>query len=74
MTPRDGLIKQRQCVGKLKFTEPEARREAKKMHKKVKLRYSAYLCPWCAAWHIGGQRSKEAARRRRPDAPLVPLP
>jgi hypothetical protein len=57
-------IQQRQCGHKMKYTETEAKRAAKAMHKRVKARFNPYLCQWCEFWHVGTHRSVEAAQRR----------
>lgn len=54
----------RQCFQKYQHTEGAAIREAKRMHKKMKAKFNAYLCPHCGAWHVGRDRSWEAASRR----------
>jgi hypothetical protein len=57
-------IERRQCGHKLMYTEIEAKRAAKAMHKRHKARFTAYPCPWCQHWHVGTVRSIEQAQRR----------
>lgn len=58
-------VEARSCGHKRKLeSAEEARRVAKTMHRKHKRRYNTYLCTFCGFWHIGSQRSREAALRR----------
>jgi len=38
--------------------------EAKRMHKKHKAKYVAYQCVFCSGFHVGTDRSQQAAQRR----------
>lgn len=58
-------VKARQCMGKQRYLSlAEAELQARHMHKLKKARFSAYECQWCQRWHVGQNRSREAARRR----------
>ena len=58
-------MRARQCGHKVMHPDMEqARAVARKMHKRVKARFMSYHCPWCGAFHVGVDRSPEAARRR----------
>ena len=55
----------RQCTGKVKyFSKEEAKEGARALHKRIKARFSTYLCQFCPHWHVGRDRSPEAAIRR----------
>lgn len=54
----------RQCHGKVPLPSMErALSEAKRLHKKLKARFNAYVCPHCGAFHVGHDRSLAAAIR-----------
>ena len=42
----------------------DAAKEAKKLHKLFKARFTAYACEFCGSFHVGTERSKSQARRR----------
>lgn len=49
-------LKRCKSTGKIKFTEEDARYEAKRYRKRYGSKMSAYLCHWeppCGYWHIG---------------------
>ena len=59
------LHQERKCGRKIIYLDAEeAKTAARKMHKKFKARYSGYRCPYCNAWHVGRDRSREAGLRR----------
>ena len=58
-------LQERQCDQKVAYsTFTEARREAKRMHKKFRAQFAAYPCHWCGVFHVGHVRSHAAIARR----------
>jgi hypothetical protein len=58
-------LQERQCNLKVAYnTLTEARREAKRMHKKFHGQFAAYPCQWCGLSHVGHVRSHAAIARR----------
>lgn len=56
----------RQCARKVLLPDADiALMAAKRMMRKVKgSQFNAYKCPHCNGWHIGRERSQQAADRR----------
>ena len=58
-------VEQRQCGHKhIHISEENACIEARRLHKLKKAHFVAYACPHCHGWHVGTDRSRQAAIRR----------
>ena len=61
----DPAVERRQCKVKQRYlTKEEALARARSLHKSKKARYNVYECKFCGFFHVGMQRSQQAAIRR----------
>lgn len=55
----------RQCRGKVPYLNLKtAEAEAKRMHKRMKAKFNAYVCPHCQQFHVGTNRTLRQAWKR----------